>query len=78
MRKSDAPMVLWNVCAERWMRINNLTAWPLFHIQGQNPHLDTFGEEGYISNACQFKWYEWAYDMDGAAKFPNQYQFLCQ
>ena len=30
LRKSDAPMVLWDFCAERRMRINNLTAWPLF------------------------------------------------
>ena len=60
------------------MRINNLTAWPLFHIQGQNPHLATFGEEGEISNVCQFKWYEWAYAMDGSATLPNQAQFLCQ
>ena len=71
-------MVLWGFCADRRMRINSLTSWPLFQIQGQNPHLATFGEEGDISNVCQFKWYEWAYAMDGAAKFPNQSQFLCR
>ena len=74
----DVPMVLWDFCAELRMRINNLNAWPLFQLQGQNPHLAKFGEEGYISNVCQFKWYEWAYAMDGAAKFPNQAQFLCR
>ena len=58
------------------MRINNLTDSPLFQIQGQNTHLANFGEEGDISNVCQFKWYEWAYSMDGADKFPNQAQFL--
>ena len=57
LRKSDASMVLWDLCAECRMCINNLTARPLFQIQGQNPHLATFGEEGDISNVCQFKWY---------------------
>ena len=58
MHESDSPMVLWDFCSERQMSINNLTTRPLFHIQGQNPHLDTFGEEGDISNVCQFKWCE--------------------
>ena len=78
LRKSDAPMVLCNFCAERRMCINSLTARPLFQLQGQNPYLANFGEEGDISNVCQFNWYEWAYDMDGASKFPNQAQFLCR
>ena len=71
-------MVLWDFCAELRMRIKNLTARTLFQLQGQNPHLPIFGEEGDISNICQFKWYEWAYDMYGAAKFPNKAQFLFQ
>ena len=50
------------------MRINNLTDLPLLQLQGQNPHLDTFDEEGKISNVCQFKWYEWDYAMDVAPK----------
>ena len=78
MRKSGASMVLWGLCAKCRMRINNLTDWPLFQIQGQNIRLATFGEEGDISNVFQFKLYEWAYAMDGAAKFQNQAQFLCQ
>ena len=60
------------------MRINNFTARPLFQIQGQNPHLDYSVEEGDIYNVCKFKWYEWAYDMEGAAKFRNRAQFLCR
>ena len=30
--KSDSPMVFWDLCAERRMRINCLTAWPLFQL----------------------------------------------
>ena len=78
MRKLGASMVLWGLCAKCRMRINNLTDWPLFQIQGQNIRLATFGEEGDISNVFQFKLYEWAYAMDGAAKFQNQAQFLCR
>ena len=65
-------MVLWDFCAESRMRIKNLTSRTLFQLQGQNPHIVTFGEEGYISNICQLNWYEWAYAMGGASKFPNQ------
>ena len=74
LRKSDVPVVFWDLCAEFWIRINNLTACPLFHIQGQIPHLDTFGEEGDISNVCKFKCYDWAYAMYVADKFPHQAQ----
>ena len=60
------------------MRIKNLNDRPLFQLQGQNNHLATFGEEGDISNVCQFKWYECSYAMDGADKLLNQAQLLCQ
>ena len=57
MRYSDSPMVLWDYCAERRVRINNLTARKLFQLQGQNPYMVTMGEEGDISNICMFKWF---------------------
>ena len=60
------------------MRINNLTDRTLFQLQGQNPHLDTFGEEGDIYNVFQLRLYEWDYAMDGASILPNQVQFLCR
>ena len=41
MRELDAPMVLWDLFAERRMCINNLTARPLFQLQVQNPHLSS-------------------------------------
>ena len=55
LHKLDAPMVLWDFCAERQMRINNFTVRPLFQIQGQNHHVANFCEEGDISNFCQLK-----------------------
>ena len=71
LRKSDTPMVLWDFCAERQICINNLADRPLFQLQGQNLHLSNLGEEREISSVCQLKLHDWAYAMDGAAKFPN-------
>ena len=70
MQESDSPIVLWDYCAERRARINNLTARNLFQLEGQNPHLATFGEEGDISNICDFKWFEWCYFRQQKAGFP--------
>ena len=41
-------MVLWDYCAERRARINNLAARKLFNLQGQNPYMATLGDEGDI------------------------------
>ena len=47
-----------------------MTANDLFQLQGQTPHCATFGEEGDISNICQFGWYEWVYFWETTSKFP--------
>ena len=47
-----------------------MTAKDLFQLQGQTPHFATFGEEGDISNICQFGWYEWVYFRETTSKFP--------
>ena len=70
LRESDAPLVLWDYCAERRARIHNLTAKDLFQLNGQNPHSITLGEEGNISNLCVFGWYEWCYYRDQSELFP--------
>jgi hypothetical protein len=58
MKESDCPIALWDYCAERHVQIHNLTAKNLFQLDGQNPHFSITGDEGDISNLCQFKWYE--------------------
>jgi hypothetical protein len=55
MKDQDSPMVFWDYCIERRARIHNLTAKSL---HGSNPYTLTLGEEGDISNLCQFGWYE--------------------
>ena len=76
LQESHAPLRLWDYCAERRAQIFNLTAKPLFQLQGQNPHLATFGEMGDISNLCQFGWYEWVYFRQGTASFPHMKEEL--
>ena len=68
LRDSGAPLVLWDYCAERRAAIFTLTARDLFQLQGTNPYTATLGEEGDISNLCQFDWYEWVYYYDDSKK----------
>ena len=72
MQESDSPLVLWDYCAERRARINNLTARNLFQLQGKNTTMATLGEEGDISNLCNFQWFEWCYFRDQGGSFPMQ------
>ena len=76
MKSSNCPLALWDYCAERRARINNLTARNLFQLDGRNAHFDVMGEEGDISNLCRFDWYEWGYFMDQKAGFPLQREIL--
>ena len=71
MRETHSPLRLWCHCAERRAQIFNLTAKNIFQLEGQNPHLATFGEMGDISNLCQFGWYEWCYFRQHTAGFPQ-------
>lgn len=64
MRKSDAPMVLWDYCIERRARIHNATPKKLFQNNGLTPYEATYGVQGDISNICQFGWFEWVYFRD--------------
>lgn len=76
MRESNSPMVFWDYCIERRARINNLTAKSNFHLHGTNAHTDALGEEGDISNLCQYKWYDWCYYREQSAGFPNGKEVL--
>ena len=51
----------------------------LFQFQGQTPNFVTFGEEGDISNICQFGWFEWVYfrETTGKVLFPSHVLGRC-
>ena len=72
IRLTGSPLVLWDYAAGRRAAILSLTARDIFQLQGSNPYTVTFGEEGGISNLCQFGWYEWVYFYDNSSisQFP--------
>ena len=76
LRESDCPLVFWDYCCERRARINNLTARNLFQLEGRNAHFSITGEDGDISNLCQFSWYEWCYYREHTAGFPLPREIL--
>ena len=78
LRESNSPLVFWDYCAERRAQIHNLTAKKLFQLQGQNPMSATLGDEGDISNLCQFDWYSWAYFREQSSSFPHPSETLCR
>ena len=71
MREANSPLCLWDYCVERRARINNLTAKDNFKLQGTNAYTSTAGEEGDISNLCQYKWYDWCYFCEQKVAFPD-------
>ena len=76
MKESDCPLAFWDYCVERRARINNLTAKDLFKLHGSNAYTALTGEEGDISNLCQYKWYDWCYFRDQTKKFPYNREIL--
>ena len=76
MKEAGCPLPFWDYCIERRARINNITAKDLFQLEGRNPQYRITGEEGDISNLCQFKFYEWCYFFDARSAFPNSKEIL--
>jgi hypothetical protein len=76
MKDSDCPLAFWDYCVERRARINNLTAKDIFTLHGTNAHTALTGEDGDISNLCQYKWYDWCYFREHKARFPFNREVL--
>lgn len=77
LRRSNAPMVLWDYCAQRRAKIHNVVPKALFQLDGSNPHTVTLGSQGDISNLCVFDWYDWCYFREeNAIQFPFQKEIL--
>ena len=73
LRRTNAPAVLWDYCAERRARINNVTPKSLFQLQGVSAHIATLGTTPDISNLCVFDWYDWCYFREESGiQFPFQ------
>ena len=75
MKDTDSPLKFWDYCAERRVKINNLTAKNLFQLHGSNANQKITGDPGDISNLCQLGWFDWCYYRD-ANPFPKQEEKL--
>ena len=78
LKESDCPMCLWDYCAERIAKVNNVTAKNLFQLEGQTSEYHVTGKESDISNISQFSWYEWCYFREGTAQHPAQDKVLAR
>ena len=76
MKAANSPIPFWDYCVERRARINNLLAKDLFQLHGENAHSTVTGEEGDISNLCEFNWYDWCYFREKTSKFPFNQELL--
>ena len=76
MKDYSSPLAFWDYCCERRAQINNLTAKKLFQLEGRNAHFSVTGEEGDISNLCQYAWYAWCYYWENTSKFPFNHEVL--
>ena len=54
MKEANCPLCFWDYCLECRVRIYNLTSRDHIKVRGSNPHTETCGEQGDISNLCQF------------------------
>ena len=66
MKEAHCTQHFWDYCLERRVQIYNLTSCDHLKIRGSNLHTETFGEQGDISNLCQFRWYDWCYFLGPA------------
>ena len=71
MKESNCPLLFWDYCVERRVRINNLTAKDRFNLHGLNAYTTLTGEEADISNLCKYGWYEWCYYREKGNSFPS-------
>ena len=76
MKEAGWPLTFWDYCIKIRARINNLTVKDLFQLEGRNHQYSITGEEGYISNLYQLKFYEWCYFFDVEIAFPHSKEIL--
>ena len=76
MKEANCPLAFWDYCIERRARINNLTAKNVFSLHGTSPYTALTGEEGDISNLCQYKSYDGCYQREEREKFTFNREIL--
>ncbi len=78
MRRTRAPLRLWDYCAIYQCELRNLITHPLYQLNGRTPHELVVGRTPDISEYLDFGWYdnEWYYDQD--APFPTESRKLAK
>ena len=68
--ESNAPLVLWDYCAEWRAKVHNLTAKDKFDMSNMNPFTRVTGDVADISNMCIHKFYDMVKFRGQKADFP--------
>ena len=76
MKVANCPLCFWDYYLELRVWIYNITSCDHIKVRGSNPHMETFGDQGDISNLCQFRWYDWCCFQDHNAPFPHNQEVL--
>jgi len=71
LHKSNAPRRLWDYCSRYQADIRNLTAHPLFALDGRTPHELVTGNTPDISKFTDYEWYQNVWYLDQEASFPD-------
>jgi hypothetical protein len=76
--KTNAPRRLWDFCATYQAKIRNLTAHPLYALQGRTPHELVTGNTPDISEYTDYQWYQTIWYLDQDASFPEDKRKLAK
>ncbi|MFN9979156.1 MAG: hypothetical protein ACK53Y_04545, partial [bacterium] len=68
----------WDFCATYQAKIRNLTAHPLYALQGRTPHELVTGNTPDISEYTDYQWYQTIWYLDQDASFPEDKRKLAK
>jgi hypothetical protein len=71
MANAKAPARLWDFCAIYHSEIRNLTAHPLFNLQGRTPYELVTGRTPDISEYIDYGWYDTVWYLEQETPFPE-------
>ena len=70
MHHSNCPILLWDYCIERRVRVHNVTARDSLALANQKPTTVTTGDVADISNLGRYDFYKAIYYWENKHQFP--------
>jgi hypothetical protein len=64
MKKSSAPLYLWDFCLELQSMIRSSIAHNIYALNDNVPNTAVSGDTTDISHLCEFAWYDWIWYLD--------------